>query len=144
MEVTRINFLMYKVVDISNYVVPIQSTPVAIENYEHYTISYWGGILFNTKTKNIVKGWLNEQGYRRAKLRNDVDFTQQYIQRLVAGAWLYNDDPVNKTDVNHKDHNRDNNNALNLEYLTHADNMAYIVRACDKEILDQQINEAPF
>lgn len=47
------------------------------------------------------------------------------VHRLVALAFLDNDDISNKTEVNHKDFNRINNHYSNLEWLTHADNIRY-------------------
>ena len=44
------------------------------------------------------------------------------IHRLVAEAFILNDDPVNKTTVNHKDGNRENNKADNLEWATYSEN----------------------
>ncbi len=47
------------------------------------------------------------------------------VHRLVALAFIHNDNPEVKTEVNHKDFNRKNNNVHNLEWLSHADNIKY-------------------
>ena len=47
------------------------------------------------------------------------------IHRLVAEAFIPNDDPANKTTVNHIDGNRANNKAENLEWLSYSDNLEH-------------------
>lgn len=45
-----------------------------------------------------------------------------YIHRLVAETYLYNDDPINKREVNHIDGNKQNNKVTNLEWCTKSQN----------------------
>jgi len=47
------------------------------------------------------------------------------VHRLVAMAFIPNDDKETKTEVNHKDFNRKNNNVENLEWISHSDNVKY-------------------
>jgi hypothetical protein len=47
------------------------------------------------------------------------------VHRLVALTFIHNDQPDIKNDVNHKDFDRKNNNFLNLEWLSHSDNVKY-------------------
>lgn len=49
----------------------------------------------------LVKGWVNESGYRRVELRNGKKRSLQYIHRLVALAFVPNDQPFEKGEVNH-------------------------------------------
>ena len=46
-----------------------------------------------------------------------------YIHRIIAALFIPN--PLNLSDVNHKDNNRLNNNVNNLEWLSHKDNLEY-------------------
>lgn len=47
------------------------------------------------------------------------------IHRLVAEAFIHNDDPINKTTINHIDGNRSNNMISNLEWLSYSDNLEH-------------------
>lgn len=47
------------------------------------------------------------------------------VHRMVAMAFVINDDPVGKKEVNHIDFNRKNNQATNLEWLSHEDNIRH-------------------
>ena len=47
------------------------------------------------------------------------------VHRMVALAWIPNEDPETKTVVNHKDENKLNNTPENLEWLTPIENMEY-------------------
>lgn len=47
------------------------------------------------------------------------------VHRLVAMAFIPNDNPEVKTEVNHKDFNRKNNYVDNLEWLSHSENVRY-------------------
>jgi hypothetical protein len=49
--------------------------------------------------------------------------TSKGVHRMVAEAWIPN--PTNLPEVNHKDLNRYNNHADNLEWMTHGENIEY-------------------
>ena len=117
---------VYKKYEINYLISPVPPKKVTINGYEHYLISYWGGLLINTRTGKTLKGWLNKEGYRRVALSNKGIVSQQYIQRLVAFAFVPNDDLINKNEVDHNDEIRDNNNAINLKWVTRNQNMHYV------------------
>lgn len=61
-------------------------------------------------------------GYRSVCLNDNGHRKMHKVHRLVARAFVENDDPENKTVVNHKDGDKLNNNAKNLEWVTVREN----------------------
>lgn len=60
-------------------------------------------------------------GYPRVKLRLPGGEKHLYVHRAVAEAFIPN--PHNKSQVNHKDGNKQNSNVNNLEWCTPLENM---------------------
>lgn len=90
-----------------------------IENYSgYYQISSYGRIR-NVKTGNILTGDINNIGYKRVYLYAPVK-KRFFVHRLVAYHFCegYQDNLV----VNHKDGNKQNNKADNLEWVTRSQN----------------------
>lgn len=86
-----------------------------IPDYEHYIINRNGHII-NTKTGTYLKQSLNTHGYLRVGLCKDSKSKTVCVHRLVAKVFVPN--PNNYDVVNHKDENKINNNADNLEWCT--------------------------
>lgn len=65
------------------------------------------------------------------------------LHKLIATLFVENDDPLNKTDVNHRDLNPKNNAAENLEWCTKAYNAKYspVFRALKKALPDIDCRE---
>ena len=65
------------------------------------------------------------------------------LHRLIATLFVENNDPLNKTDVNHRDLNPKNNAADNLEWCTKAYNAKYspVFRALKKALPDIDCRE---
>lgn len=71
----------------------------------------------------IMSPYKNPNGYMMVCLTKDGKRKSCYIHRLVAEAFC---DKNGKGDhINHKDHDRANNNAANLEWVTAKENIAY-------------------
>ena len=90
-----------------------------IKDYEgYYQISSEGNVR-NIKTQQILKGDTNNLGYRRVTLYTPIR-KRFFIHRLVALHFCegYSEELV----VNHKDGNKQNNNYLNLEWVTRSEN----------------------
>jgi hypothetical protein len=67
----------------------------------------------------------NGRGYLILTLQVGGKSVTKAVHRLVAEAWVANPDPYNLVEVNHIDCNRYNNNADNLEWVTHGYNIEY-------------------
>ena len=77
----------------------------------------------NTNTEIILKPHTDKDGYLIVGLHNHGKSSNKKISRLVAQAFIPN--PDNLPEVNHKDENKKNNNAENLEWCTTRYNLTY-------------------
>ena len=64
---------------------------------------------------------VNRDGYLQGILNN----RNERYHRVIAECFCPNDDPEHKTDVNHIDGNKQNNNADNLEWVTRSENVKH-------------------
>ena len=85
-----------------------------------YQISNFGNIKSNNK---ILKPRLANGGYYRINLYYKGKYKTYNIHRFVANEFCEN--KYNKRCVNHKDCNTKNNNADNLEWVTHRENQMH-------------------
>lgn len=72
-----------------------------------------------TKTYVTARSKRNPDGYLAVSSKH---LPEKYLHRIVAKAFVYNDDPINKTDVDHIDGNKHNNLPSNLEWVTKSEN----------------------
>lgn len=99
-----------------------------------YTVSDNGEVLSLGRSVKMPKGgtknipphapavFLNKKGYVRVMLTNSIGVRKGYfVHRLVAMSFL----GVSKLQVNHKDLNKRNNEASNLEYVTNRENSVH-------------------
>ena len=95
-----------------------------IEIATNYEVSNLGNIR-NIKSGQILNPGISGNGYKQVSLKmNDTGkFKKQYVHRLVAQYWL--DNPENKREVNHKNLDRTDNRAENLEWLTSSENQKH-------------------
>ena len=91
----------------------------SIENYDNYAVSSFG------KVKNVITGRMlkaadNKDGYLRINSCDDGVMKTFTVHRLVACAFIDNQD--DKECVDHKNNNRTNNHISNLRWATNKEN----------------------
>ena len=102
-----------------------------IINYEGiYEISNYGDIrsidrFVNSKTKRLCKGTMikqnkDEDGYNSVHLYKNGKRKVFFVHRLVISSFIGINE--NKTQVNHKNGNKSDNNINNLEWMTPLEN----------------------
>ena len=98
-----------------------------IQNYDNYRI-FSDSRIYSTTFKRFLKPVKNESGYCYITLcKKDTKKKNFYIHVLVASHFIHNNNPENKTQVNHKDKKRDNNHIDNLEWVTPSENMFHCI-----------------
>lgn len=93
------------------------------ENY--YSVSNTGKILSKRFNKCLSFG-NNGRDYLFVNLYNEDGIKRFYVHRIIALTFLDNNE--NKTQVNHKDCNKANNNVSNLEWTTPDENISHAVK----------------
>lgn len=83
------------------------------------------GVIRNVKSKKIIKGYEENNGYIRVRFENKClgGVVRSSVHQLLAEAFIPN--PENKPEINHIDSNRSNNALSNLEWVTHSENMKH-------------------
>lgn len=90
----------------------------------HYYITTEGK-LYNSKTKNWLKGQIGKNGYLSYQISIDGIKKRLYAHRMVAETYLSKIE--NKNEVNHKDGNKLNNNINNLEWVNSQENKIHAI-----------------
>ena len=107
------------------------------------------GQVWSVKSSKYMAQRLNSNGYYIVELTISKGRRKKfYIHRLLGQYFIPNDDPLHKTDINHKDENKTNNNLNNLEWIGRIENLNYgtaqersrIHRTIQVDMLDNQKN----
>lgn len=82
----------------------------------------WGKLMKRGLRGRVIKPWVDSRGkYLYVSLGRNC---RTSVHRLVATTYLPN--PDNLPQVNHKDGNHQNNNVVNLEWVTHKSNIQHL------------------
>lgn len=92
-----------------------------------YEVSNFGNVKSlnwrNTGVEKCLYLKKHNKGYFQVELCKNKKRKMFLVHRIVAEAFLPN--PLKKTQINHKDYNRQNNNVENLEWCTVSENMRH-------------------
>lgn len=92
-------------------------------NYSNYIITSDGKVL-DKNTHNEVKYRSLPNGYLYVYIKKDTgEMRQICIHRLVAKAFITNDDPKHKIQIDHINRNKTDNNYTNLRWCTPSENL---------------------
>lgn len=97
-----------------------------VKGYEGlYQVSSHGRLkrVFRNKKEHFLTGKRDKDGYTQVILSRNQKKKHFRLHRLVAEAFKPN--PDSKPEVNHKDRNKQNNNASNLEWVTGSENVQH-------------------
>lgn len=109
----------------------VENGQSAAKQIERKPIKGWEGLyeitndgqVYSIKRNTYLKPRLSMDGYRRVCLCDNNKRREYRIARLVAEAFIENTE--NKSQVNHKDYNRQNDCMDNLEWVTNYENALY-------------------
>lgn len=93
-----------------------------IEGFPGYWVNSDGRVWSERSNKWLVP-WLNNKGYLIVGLWVNGRVFRKTVHRLVAEAFMPNDDPEHKDTVDHIDGDKTNNRADNLQWLSHTENV---------------------
>ena len=84
------------------------------------------GAVFNQRMHAMKPSINHKTGYCQALLVKDGRYVMRYVHRLVAESFVEN--PNSSWEVNHKDGNKQNNKASNLEWVSRRENILHAYR----------------
>ena len=108
----------------------MQETWIKVKGFDLYSVSDQGKIR-NDKTKRLLKGGLDSDGYPQLILCKNGSRYNRKVHRIVAESFIPN--PDNKPQVNHIDGNKQNNSVSNLEWCTNQENQNHFWQNLNNE-----------
>lgn len=94
-----------------------------VKDFLNYEVSNLGRI--RTKKGLIRKYYIQNSGYCGIDMHQAGKRKKMLVHRVVALNWIPNLDPEHKTQINHKDGNKENNSVDNLEWVTCSENVKH-------------------
>ena len=102
--------------------------PIPFTGFSKYEVSNLGNIRSLKFGVKPIKLSLHTTGYRQAPIYNDEGKQKHFlVHRLVASAFI--PAPSGKPDVNHRNGNKADNRAANLEWMSAEENCQHSVKA---------------
>jgi hypothetical protein len=97
-----------------------------VEGYEGFYAVTSLGRIWSYRSNRFIKTWVDCSGYMRVTFCVNGEENQQSMHRLVGFAFVVN--PDNKPQINHKNGDKKDCKASNLEWVTPRENLQH---ACD-------------
>ena len=119
----------------------LEFEPLVVDNDYEIARDHYPYIIRKRSNHRVIKETLMKNGYKCVTLNKK----QYYVHRVVALQLLHNDDPINKTFIDHVNHDRSDNRLENLRWVTVSENNRNISRSStgyEFEYLDELGNEA--
>lgn len=92
-----------------------------IPDYPNYKISNRGRV-YNRETGTFLTQSLNTHGYYQVGLYKKRKYNPKKIYRLLGEIFIYNDDPINKTQIDHINRIRTDDSLENLRWVSPSEN----------------------
>jgi len=97
-----------------------------IDGIKDYQVSNLGKVRsLKFGKKKILAQRIRKDGYLDVNLYINGERKKFLVHTLIAKVFLKNDNPIEKTEVNHIDECKSNNCAWNLEFVTRKENVNY-------------------
>lgn len=100
--------------------------------YPNYQISNWGQVKSlnyrHTGKERLLKQGKKKNGYLFVGLSKNNKRKYFYVHKLVVLAFIPNDNPIDKNEINHLDENKENNHVDNLCWCNRYENNNYGTR----------------